>query len=384
MSRRTYRLLALLLLVPLLLTGLSRVARGGELEDKLAEFDRIQAEIDRKSAALDANKAQQKRLLTEISTLDRSIRTTEKELDSIEARLKMTGKQLAEATTALHDAEVRLGERSDLLSRRISFIYEHGTVSYLQVLLNSTSFSDFLERLNMLRQIVAGDASLLLQVKQEREDYAAKKVLYEQRKAEYEELLAETETKKKGLEVKVAEREGKLSLLAKDAKQLEASIDDLNDMSDIIEQALKKLSGTGGSHTDRSQIKMMWPVSGRITSEYGNRYHPILHKWKLHTGVDLAASSGTRIAAAEDGIVITATYLSGYGNTVMIDHGVGVVTLYAHQSKIAVKKGDKVRKNDLIGYVGSTGYSTGPHLHFEIRVDGATINPATSKWLPTR
>lgn len=383
--KRIHRFLALLLMLPLLLTGFAPIARGGELEDKLAEFDRIQAEIDRKSDALAANKAQQKKLLNEITTLDRSIRAAEKEIDATEAKLATTASQLSVATADLKDAEGRLDERSELLTRRITFIYEHGTVSYLQVLLASSSFNDFLERLNLLRQIVAGDSTLLAQVKQERADIAAKKTVYEQRKTDYEQTLAEVAEKKKGLEEKVTAREAKLAELDKDQKQLEASLDELNEMSRIIEDALKKLNGTDeslGQHKSASEIHMIWPVRGPITSDFGNRYHPILHKWKMHTGIDLGVGSGTRIAAADGGIVITASYLSGYGNTVMIDHGAGVVTLYAHQSRMAVKRGDKIEQGELIGYVGSTGYSTGPHLHFEVRVHGTPANPLA--WLPKR
>lgn len=382
--KRTHRFLALLLMLPLLLTGFAPIARGGELEDKLAEFDRIQAEIDRKSDALAANKAQQKKLLNEITALDRSIRAAESEIDATEAKLATTATQLDAATADLKDAESRLDQRSELLTRRINFIYEHGTVSYLQVLLDSSSFSDFLERLNLLRQIVTGDSTLLAQVKQERADIAAKKTVYEQRKTDYEQTLAEVAEKKKGLEEKVTAREAKLAELDKDQKQLEESLDELNEMSRIIEEALKKLNGSDlpGQHKSASEIHMIWPVKGPITSDFGNRYHPILHKWKLHTGIDIGVGSGTRISAADGGIVITASYLSGYGNTVMIDHGAGIVTLYGHQSRMAVKRGDVVAQGELIGYVGSTGYSTGPHLHFEVRVHGSPVNPLA--WLPKR
>jgi murein DD-endopeptidase MepM/ murein hydrolase activator NlpD len=120
---------------------------------------------------------------------------------------------------------------------------------------------------------------------------------------------------------------------------------------------------------------MIWPVNGTVTSGYGYRIHPILGKRILHTGIDIAAASGTSIWAADGGTVIYATWVSGYGNTVAIDHGGGISTLYAHQSSMAVSYGQKVKKGQVVGYVGSTGYSTGPHLHFEVRVNGTPVDP---------
>jgi len=377
---RFRKLIALLLLVPLLF-GIAPSARGGELEDKLKEFDRIQAEIDAKTKALENNKSQQRALLNEITRLERDIKQATSDLEYYEDRLAQTGVQLQQASRDLNDAEARLSLRTMLLTRRIQFIYEHGAVSYLEVLLDSTSFPDFVERLRLLREIVAGDIKLLGEVKQERADYAAKKALYEKKQAEYSQLEADTKAKKQALEDKVAQREQKLKVLASDQKELEESLDALEEVQKIISDAIKKLSNDSfaGTVSSRSEIHMQWPVSGRITSDYGNRYHPILHRWKFHSGIDIAAPSGTPIKAAERGVVMTAGYLTGYGNTVIIIHGAGVSTLYGHQSKIAVKEGDIVTKATVIGYVGSTGYSTGPHLHFEVMINGTPDNP--HNWL---
>lgn len=377
---RFRRLIALLLLVPLLF-GVAPPARGGELEEKLKEFDRIQAEIDAKTKALENNKSQQRALLNEITRLERDIKRATSDLEYYEDRLAQTGVQLQQASRELNDAETRLRTRTTLLTRRLQFIYEHGAVSYLDVLIESTSFTDFVERLRLLREIVAGDIRLLDELKQERADYAAKKALYEQKQAEYSRLEADTKARKRALEDKVAQREQKLKVLASDQKELEESLDALEEVQKIISEAIRKLSNTSvdGMVSSRSEIHMQWPVKGRITSDFGNRYHPILHRWKLHTGIDIAAPSGTPIKAAERGVVMSAGYITGYGNTVIILHGAGVSTLYGHQSKIAVKKGDIVTKATVIGYVGSTGYSTGPHLHFEVMINGTPDNP--HNWL---
>ncbi|MGE5560211.1 MAG: murein hydrolase activator EnvC family protein [Chloroflexota bacterium] len=381
--RRFRSLIALLLLTPLLFS-VAPQARGDELEDMLKEFDKVQAEIDAKTKALENNKGQQRAILNEITRLERDIKKATSDVAYYEKRLEQVGAQLAEASADLQDAERRLGERTSLLSRRVQFIYERGAVSYLQVLLNSTTFTDFLERLRLLREIVANDVQLLAEVKQERADIAAKKSQYEKKHAEYTELEAETIAQRAALQAKVDQREEKLQIVRNDAKQLEASLDALEEVQKVISEAIRKLSNTrlDGMVASRKQLRMMWPVNAPITSEYGNRFHPILKRWKLHTGIDLGAKSGTKIAAAEQGVVMTAGYLTGYGNTVIILHGDGISTLYGHQSKLTVKKGDKVAKGDLIGYVGSTGYSTGPHLHFEVMINGTPDNP--HNWLPKK
>jgi murein DD-endopeptidase MepM/ murein hydrolase activator NlpD len=120
---------------------------------------------------------------------------------------------------------------------------------------------------------------------------------------------------------------------------------------------------------------MTWPVSGPIVSPYGYRIHPILGYRKLHTGIDFAVGYGTPIRAADSGMVIYATWMSGYGNVIIIDHGRGISTLYAHQSSLAAGSGALVSRGQVVGYVGSTGFSTGPHLHFEVRVNGDPVDP---------
>lgn len=378
--RRFRGLIALLLLIPLLFS-IAPPARGDALDDKLKEFDKLQAEIESKTEALDNNKSQQRAILNEITRLERDIKKATSDVAYYDNKLAQTGVQLNQASKDLKDAEDRLGERTGLLSRRVQFIYEQGAVSYLQVLLNSTTFTDFLERLRLLQEIVSGDVKLLAEVKQERADIAAKKSLFEMKHAEYSELENETIARRAALQVKVDQREEKLRLVKNDQKLLEESLDALEEVQKIISEAIAKLSNTNveGMVTSRKEIAMVWPVIAKITSEYGNRYHPILKRWKLHTGIDLGARAGTAIKAAERGVVMTAGSLTGYGNTVIIIHGAGISTLYGHQSKIAVNRGDKVTRGQPIGYVGSTGYSTGPHLHFEVMINGKPDNP--HNWL---
>ena len=159
---------------------------------------------------------------------------------------------------------------------------------------------------------------------------------------------------------------------------LEKSIDELQKKADSLTEEIKKMSSssTTSKYTGGT---MQWPLPNfyTVTSYYGNRLHPVLKVYKMHTGVDIAGSgcSGKNVVAAADGKVINAGWISGYGYTVMIDHGGGVVTLYAHSQKLLVKVGQQVTRGQPIMLVGSTGYATGPHLHFEVRINGKYVNP---------
>ena len=164
------------------------------------------------------------------------------------------------------------------------------------------------------------------------------------------------------------------SLLAEiraDIREVEGELTALEREQDKIEAAIRAAQQAGGEKLG----SLRWPVSGSVSSPFGYRTHPISGVRKLHTGVDISVGSGVKIVAAGKGVVILASWYGGYGHTVVIDHGGGLSTLYAHQSSLAVSVGQSVAAGDVIGYVGSTGYSTGPHLHFETRDFGVPVDP---------
>ena len=181
------------------------------------------------------------------------------------------------------------------------------------------------------------------------------------------------------LESKKSDVEELEKQVAEDNEALEAQIDELNKEAQALTEQMQQgeIKASTSADSKYSGTAMTWPVpsSQRITSEYGNRYHPILHVNKFHSGIDIGASEGSQILAANDGMVIFSGVKGGYGNCVMIDHGGGIVTLYGHCSKLLVSEGQNVTKGQNIALVGSTGQSTGPHCHFEVRVNGSTTNP---------
>ena len=172
-------------------------------------------------------------------------------------------------------------------------------------------------------------------------------------------------------------RQNYIDKLSQEEQDLQAKIDEYNNQINQVEAEIRKLALTVSFGEDYRGGPMQWPINGHytITSNYGMRVHPITGVYKLHTGVDISATTGDDFTAMADGIVVKAEYNSAYGNMVIIDHGGGVQTLYAHGSQIIAQVGQEVKAGDIVLKVGSTGYSTGPHAHFEVRVNGSPVNP---------
>lgn len=314
------------------------------------------------------------------------------ELAQISLDIENTEQSLRDTAVQLEETKARIAERSELLDSRVRLMYTDGTVSYLDVLLSSTSFSDFLERADSLQAIANQDHILLDEHKHDKELLDEQQVQLEADYAKVKALYADAENRKSILEDKEQEKQ---ELIAKYHAEIEES-DDISEEQEalLIELATKRAAlekeknklkaaqvytykksssgfkGNGGS--------MGLPVDGaRLSSGYGTRIHPITGVKKKHTGVDFAAPQGTDIHAAAGGVVIVAEWWSGYGYTVIIDHGDNVWTLYGHIRKggIKVEKGQQVKKGEKIAEVGNTGNSTGPHCHFEVRINGTPVDP---------
>lgn len=341
-------------------------------------------------------------------------------MTEISTQISNTEKSLKDTATELEEAEARVASREELLGSRVRLMYTDGAVSYLDVLLSSTSFSDFLSRTDSLKMIVDQDQELLVQHKQDKQlviekkkelegQYAQAKQLYtslenqrsllKEKEEEKQQLIAFYDKQiQEGDEVSEEQNE-KLVKLASERSALEQQKDKLKaeeaarkaaaakaEAARRAAAAAKKAAVAKAASSNSSSSSyaggdgpFLLPVgSAPISSSYGPRTHPITgQKGKVHTGVDFAVAQGTSIHAADSGTVILAEWWSGYGYCVIIDHGGGVWTLYGHIRKggIKVSNGEKVSRGQVIAESGSTGNSTGPHLHFEVRVDGKTVNP---------
>jgi murein DD-endopeptidase MepM/ murein hydrolase activator NlpD len=276
-----------------------------------------------------------------------------------------------------------------LLDERIAVTYKQGDLYYLDLVLGSHNIGDLIARTELVRRVIQSNQNLA-------ENLLRTKAAYEKAQVQLDRTLdsvqikrAEAEQAEASLRVMRERRRDRVSaqktVFADKStllSQTKANIRKLTAIAQAEERESSRIAAElaaasqGGGHYNGV---MSWPVPGHfdVTSPFGYRMHPIFHTRKLHTGIDIGAGSGSAIVAAGTGDVIYAGYRGGYGNTVMIDHGDGVVTLYAHQQSggISVSDGQHVNKGDRIGTVGSTGFSTGPHLHFEVRVNGTPTDP---------
>ncbi|MGB4326779.1 MAG: peptidoglycan DD-metalloendopeptidase family protein [Bacillota bacterium] len=371
-------LLVFVLLAALCLTTANyfNVAKAGILDDKFEELERIQREIEQYQKEIDSKRRSETSVLKELEKLEMELALSEKELEYILARIDYLNGRISETKREIEDMELKIAEQKELFSERLVSMYKAGQMSYLEVLLSSNSLSDFMARLYYLREIAEDDVRLI-------EQYQAMKVALDEKKESLEKDLEDMTWSKKQEEEKRAavasrsnDRERYLAQLQQDREKLEEALDQMERESKALEKVIADLQAEGHQREKPGGLSMIRPVSGGwVSSEYGNRWHPILGKYKWHSGIDIAVNSGTPIKAAEDGTVILSGSNGGYGLCVIIDHGGGISTLYGHASKLLVKKGDIVTRGQTVALAGSTGVSTGPHLHFEVRIKGVTDNP---------
>lgn len=336
------------------------------IEDVSAKLKQIQADLDAANARLQSIRSRQ-------AEINAQIVQTQNEIVKMEAYLKT---------------------RQNVLNRRVRAIYMHGQLNYLEVILGANSFSDFANRVELLKRVIRSDYNLILEIQKQKAAIEAKKAQLEEDKRQLDALAAEAEKTQKEIAAKKAEQQKVLDA-AKSNKAAAAQMEqDLNaqlaSVRNLIQQRLaaaeaarqaaqQASSAEGGGGSDDNYVQgtgaMGWPCSGPITSPFGYRTHPIFGTTIFHAGIDIGVDYGTPIHAADSGVVVYSGWISGYGNAVIIDHGGGVSTLYGHNQSLAVSEGQSVSKGSVIAYAGSTGNSTGPHCHFEVDVNGSPVNP---------
>lgn len=361
------------------------LASSAVFADTLTDAQNRKAEAEKKmNAAKDAKEQEQER----INYMEAELEIIENELDTINANLKTANDNLTRTTKELEQQEKDLEAYNVAYGKRLKVLYEEGSVGYLEVILNSKSFSDFLERCEIVKSLAEYDNQILDQMEQKKNEIAATKTKMESEKAEIEAQKTEQQTKmeqqnaiKKQHEAlrnnyAAEESEAKAQVEKEEKAIAEAQAEIQRKMQEAA-KASQNSGNKGGGSTTYSSGTLRAPINGSlvVTSPYGMRLHPTTGQYKLHTGVDLAASRGNPVFAAADGTVITSGYNAAYGNYVVINHGGGMATLYAHHTANLVSVGASVKKGQQIATIGSTGYSTGPHCHFEVIINGQTQNP---------
>ena len=347
---------------------------GQTISDLKKQQSEIQSQIDQTKKELESMQNQTDTVENQIKELDLKISNAQSELDNVEKELEIINANIAQAEKDLAEAEKNIAEKTDTFNQRLRVMYKNGNVGYLEVLLSSGDIKDFLSRQTMIESIAEQDKELIQYMKEQRDIVEQKKVELEAQRASVEITKSKLESRKRDLETVSRQKEDLMGRLVKDIDAYEKEYDKLNEYAKQIESKIVELQQNTNPY---SGGVMLWPVEGysRISSSFGYRIHPIFNVQKLHTGIDIPAPTGTVARAASDGIVIYADWLGSYGKAVMIDHGGGIVTLYAHNSSILVSEGETVARGQSISKIGSTGNSTGPHLHFEVRKNGAYVDP---------
>ncbi|MFQ6840805.1 MAG: murein hydrolase activator EnvC family protein [Agathobaculum sp.] len=390
MKKKTVRLISCIVAGILVIAMLASMLASGLVYAAAAEDDADEASLKDQLSQLEEQKSAVQERIADLTAqandvqatreaLQQEIDLTKQEISTVEQYIERLQQQIDVKTTELEAAEKALAEKEEQFAQTVRTTYEQGDVSYLEVVLNASSFSDLLTRMEIVSAIMEDNQKTV-------DEYTAAKEDIEQKRDDLQDTQDEQKDYQENLSYKVddlaaseAEQAALQESLEAYKAESEAEYDRIaSEMQDVSNQiaALSAQAAANGS-VPMGDGTLIWPTPSCTTtnSAYGYRVHPIYGTVKFHAGEDIPAGYGAEILAAASGTVVTAGWVSGYGNYTVIDHGGGLMTAYGHQSSFAVSVGDVVTQGQVIGYVGSTGNSTGPHLHFEVYVNGATVDP---------
>ena len=364
------------ILIVIILTSLCIYAYAENITGLQEQSIEITEALNQSNNRLQAVKDELSTNMQQLQKLDNQVAQSQNELNKINIEVDELISQITENEEKLSKVQAEYDSLQDTLNTRLIQIYETPQLQFLQIILESKSVTDFLATYYAMQELAEYDAELLETVKKQKQDIETTKKFLAEKKQQVVQRKQAKQKKTQVLDNAKTMREYYISKLTAEEQALQAEIDEYNFQVSAIEAEIKLLA-LNSITDDYIGGAMRWPIPGydRITSQYGMRVHPITGAYKLHTGVDVGAPMGASFVAAANGIVTKATFNYAYGNMVIIDHGGGVQTLYAHGSEIIAKVGQIVRTGDEVLKVGSTGYSTGPHAHFEIRVNGQTLDP---------
>ena len=349
------KLIVCLLAAVLMATGsMWNVAFADDLDDQMAGVE-----------------AQKEEVTNELSEITEKVEAAQAEVDAIQAKVDEKQAEITAAANEIEELKYDMQQREKGLNNRLRAMYKNGSVGYLDVLLGSNSISEFLNNIEMIQRIFKNDQDTLKKLEEQHQILEEKQAALEVEKSELDAEKAKKAEKQAELEGSKAELQAQLDALNAEADRISAEIV-------ARQEALKQQQAQNGTSSENhySGGAMMWPCDSRyITSEFGYRIHPITGIWTGHTGIDIGCNMYAPVYAAESGTVILAEWYGGYGYAVVIDHGDGITTLYGHNEELYVSVGQQVSRGETIAGAGSTGWSTGPHVHFEVREGGNYVDP---------
>lgn len=347
-----------------------------ELQNSLTDVKNLKKELE----------ASKTNLANYITELDASLATIQAKIEEYKTLISDKETEIAETTLELEEAVAVQEAQYEAMKDRIKFMYEKGDTFYLELLFASESFGDMLNKAEYIEMLSAYDREKLDEYVAQAEYVALCKESLEEEKSVLEEAKSAVEAEETAMNELIADKEAEISAVSNDIANKEAAIAEYeayiaeqNETIAALEKAVaeerKKLAAEQGRKYDGGVFAWPAPSYTRISDDYGYRIHPILGTKQFHNGLDMAAPGGSPILAAYDGKVVAAAYSSSMGNYIMIDHGDGLYTIYMHASALYVSSGTEVSKGDKIAAVGTTGRSTGNHLHFSVRLNGSYVSP---------
>lgn len=355
------------------------VAQAGMIDLLKAKLADITKRMHNIKAHLSKTKKQERFAYQRLIETSRKLDRVEIELRENEIKIQNLQRNIDSLSRDITLKQIQLRQRQQKLEKRLLEFYKQGgRGGFLAVFLGVSDTFSLLSRSYYMKQVLQEDKSLFDEIKREKALLESQKSLLEEEKRKSILLKQQQEEHKRELEQEKRERSALLKEIESKRIEYERALEELERNSREIEQMLLNLEKTPEG---QKRLATPWrggfiyPVRGQLTSRFGMRTHPIYGIRKMHTGIDLSAPAGTRIKAAAGGVVVFAGWWGGYGKVVIIDHGGGISTLYAHCSAIYVSNGQKVAQGEVIAEVGSTGLSTGPHLHFEVRKNGKPVDP---------
>ena len=373
----------------------ARAVTNESIREKEDQIKKAKEEVSNLKSSLTDVEALKKELERSKNDLTAYVTQLDSELSSIQEKIEkyntlITEKeaQIVETTEELNEAIKQQEDQYEAMKKRIRFMYEKGDTFYLEMLFSSAGFADMMNKADYIESLSRYDRNKLEEYVQTREMVELCKEELETQKELLDEAKTAVEEEEANISSLIEEKEAKIISISGDISNKEAAIKEYEEMiaqenAEIaaLEKAVAEEKARLEAENAQARIynggMFTWPCPGykRISDEYGNRIHPILGTQQFHNGVDMSAPSGTAILAAYDGDVIAAAYSGSMGNYIMIDHGSGLYTIYMHCSALYVSKGQAVTKGQNIAAVGSTGRSTGPHLHFSVRLNGSYVSP---------